>query len=258
MSRQATLSFVSPPSLPRATSRGNLVFASSIYHNSNVISRPICFNPIEKTSLEYRTLDRTGARDKPKKTFRVFTSRLSPSSFFERRKKWQVASRFEIKISLYSLVPGIRSALFWSLDFKVDELPLNLLSIQCYVPKERSWLESFRNEKKEGRWQGTSLWGYLRNSFRRLLTIDVCSREIGLRNIAKFGFQIVIVEFWKNLYLLCSFVNISCLNNVFDVKFLVSTFFFLVFYGNSYFRSKFKVYFSLFLHKCLKCNHNDV
>lgn len=107
----------------------------------------------------------------------------------------EVASRFEIKISLYSLVPGIRSALFWSLDFKVDELPLNLLSIQCYVPKERSWLESFRNEKKEGRWQGTSLWGYLRNSFCRLLTIDVCSREIGLRNIAKFGFQIVIVEF---------------------------------------------------------------
>lgn len=41
--------------------------------------------------------------------------------------------------------------------------------------------------------------------------------------------------------LLCSFVNISCLNNVFDVKFLVSIFFFLVFYGNSYFRSKFKV-----------------
>lgn len=175
-----TLSFVSPAScVPRATSGGNLVLASSIYHNSNnMISRPICFHPIEKTSLECGhsagqglVISRERWKTRLSIVSRVFTPRLSSS----RRKKWQ--GRFEIKISSYSA-----PLILWTFPrFEAT-----------YVTKERDHDWKIVSKREERR---TSLWGYLRNSFHRLLTIDVCSREIGLRNIAKFGFQIV--EFCK-------------------------------------------------------------
>lgn len=199
-----TLSFVSPASYVCATSGGNLVLASSTYHNSNMISRPICFHPIEKTSLGHSAGHR--ARDKPR-TMKDSTLYLCRSYLEFSRRDYRPLEERSGKVVSKLKYPHIR--LLWSpLDFKdgrVGDPLLDLPSIRrTWRKKEITAGRSFRNEKKEGRSWGTSLWGYLRNSFHRLLTIDVCSREIGLRNIAKFGFQIV--EFCKKS-LSCSFVN---------------------------------------------------
>lgn len=143
-----TLSFVSPASCVCATSGGNLVLASSTYHNSNMISRPICFHPIEKTSLGHSAGHR--ARDKPR-TMKDSTLYLCRSYLEFSRRDYRPLEERSGKVVSKLKYPHIR--LLWSpLDFKDGRVGDPLLDLDStYVTKERDhgWkIVSKREERR--------------------------------------------------------------------------------------------------------------